>query len=44
MNYGLNAVGYGSGGWDNIVFGIFMMSFWVVIAMSEAKKGSEVSF
>lgn len=44
MNYGLNAVGYGSGGWDNIVFGIFMMSFWVAIAMSEAKKGSEVSF
>jgi len=44
MNYGLNAIGYGSGGWDNIIFGIFMMSFWVVIAMSEAKHGSEVSF
>jgi len=44
MNYGLNAIGYGSGGWDNIVFGIFMMSFWVAIAMSEAKHGSEVSF
>ena len=44
MNYGLNAIGYGSGGWDNIVFGIFMMSFWVMIALSEAKRGSEVSF
>lgn len=44
MNYGLNAIGYGSGGWDNIVFGIFMMSFWVFIAMTEAKRGSEVTF
>lgn len=44
MNYGLNAIGYGSGGWDNIMFGVFMMSFWVAIAMTEAKRGSEVSF
>lgn len=44
MNYGLDAIGYGSGGWDNIMFGIFMMSFWVIIAMLEAKKGTEVSF
>ncbi|BCJ94226.1 hypothetical protein acsn021_17950 [Anaerocolumna cellulosilytica] len=30
MNYGLRALGYGSGGWNNVVFGIFMMTFWVI--------------
>lgn len=32
MNYGLNSLGYGSGGWDNIVFGIFLMTFWFITA------------
>ncbi len=44
MNYGLNAIGFGSGGWDNIMFGVFMMSFWVAITAIEAKRGEEVSF
>lgn len=30
MNYGLNALGIGSGGWDSILFGVFLMTFWVV--------------
>lgn len=35
MNYGLRALGYGSGGWNNVVFGIFMMTFWVVNTKAE---------
>lgn len=38
MNYGLNALGYGSGGWDNILFGIFMMSFWVFTGQMDSIK------
>lgn len=30
MNFGLGALGYDSGGWNNIFFGIFMMTFWVI--------------
>ncbi|CZR01012.1 abc transporter permease [Trichococcus collinsii] len=30
MNYGLGAMGYDSGGWNNIFFGIFMMTFWII--------------
>lgn len=30
MNYGLKALGYGSGGWNNVMFGIFMMTFWII--------------
>lgn len=39
MNYGLNTMGYGQGGWDNILFGIFMMSFWVITVKIDAIKG-----
>lgn len=38
MNYGLNALGYGSGGWDNILFGIFMMGFWVITTKIDSIK------
>lgn len=34
MNYGLSALGYDSGGWNNIFFGIFMMTFWVITSKS----------
>ncbi len=35
MNYGLQSLGYGSGGWNNIAFGIFIMTFWILTAKSE---------
>lgn len=38
MNYGLNSLGYGKGGWDNILFGIFMMSFWVLTVKLDSIK------
>ena len=38
MNYGLSAIGYGSGGWDNIMFGIFMMSFYTFISINERMR------
>ena len=38
MNYGLSAIGYGSGGWDNIMFGIFMMSFYTFISINERRR------
>jgi len=43
MNYGLNSLGYGSGGWDNIMFGVFMMSFWVITVKGESIKKSFVA-
>jgi ribose/xylose/arabinose/galactoside ABC-type transport system permease subunit len=38
MNYGLSALGYGSGGWDNILFGIFMMAFWTLTVKGDSLK------
>jgi ribose/xylose/arabinose/galactoside ABC-type transport system permease subunit len=38
MNYGLNALGYGSGGWNNILFGLFMMAFWVMTVKGDSIK------
>ncbi len=38
MNYGLSALGYGSGGWSTILFGVFMMSFWVFTTKINAIK------
>jgi ribose/xylose/arabinose/galactoside ABC-type transport system permease subunit len=38
MNYGLNSLGYGKGGWDNILFGVFMMSFWVITTKLDSIK------
>jgi ribose/xylose/arabinose/galactoside ABC-type transport system permease subunit len=38
MNYGLNALGLGSAGWDSITFGIFMMSFWVITTKIDSIK------
>jgi len=38
MNYGLNALGLGAAGWDNITFGIFMMSFWAFTAKIDSIK------
>lgn len=38
MNYGLNTMGYGQGGWDNILFGIFMMSFWIITVKIDSFK------
>ncbi len=35
MNYGLQALGYGSGGWNNVAFGMFIMTFWILTAKSE---------
>lgn len=30
MTYGLIALGYDGGGWNNIFFGLFMMTFWTI--------------
>lgn len=32
MNYGLQMLGYGSGGWNTVAFGIFIMAFWIITA------------
>lgn len=35
MNYGLQSLGFGSGGWNNVAFGIFMMTFWVLLSNAQ---------
>lgn len=32
MNYGLQMLGLGAGGWNNVAFGVFIMAFWIITA------------